>query len=94
LKAFGEVEQKPMMLWVLLPLVLVSALGVIYSSYQSRQHFSALQQEHRKTIQLEEQWGRLLLEESTWAAHARIERLANTELNMSAPKVRNMAVVK
>jgi cell division protein FtsL len=79
---------------VLLLLVVASALGVIYSSYISRQLFSELQQGKRQAMRLEENWGRLLLEQSTWAAHARIERLAKSELNMIVPEPASIVVVK
>lgn len=65
--------------------VIGSALGVIYSSYMSRQLFSELQQGKRQAMSLEENWGRLLLEQSTWASHSRVERLAKTKLNMKVP---------
>lgn len=67
-------------------LVIVSALSVIDSSFQGRQLFNAVQQEYRKTYELEEQWSRLLLERSTWASPSRIERLAKSDLQMVAPE--------
>lgn len=67
-------------------LVAASALGVIYSSFKSRQLFSVLQLEIREAVQLEEEWGRLLLEQSTWASHTRVEQLAKRELNMIVPE--------
>jgi len=66
-------------------LVIISALSVIDSSFQGRQLFNAVQQEYRETYALEEQWSRLLLERSTWAAPSRIEQLAKSDLNMVAP---------
>ena len=79
---------------LLLLAVVISALGVVYSSYQSRQLFSELQQQNRLTLQLEEQWGRLLLEQSTYAAHDRIERLAKSELKMTEPSAEAVVVIK
>ena len=79
---------------VVLLLVVASALGVIYSSYKSRQLFSDLQQQKREAMRLEEEWGRLLLEQSTWATPARIERLAKSELNMVVPDPGTTVVVK
>lgn len=79
---------------LLLVLLLVSALGVIYSTFQSRQLFSELQQSYRKEIAMEEQWGRLLLEQSTWASHARIEELARTKLNMAVPEAAAIRVIR
>lgn len=79
---------------VVLLLVISSALGVVYSSYKSRQLFNAVQQEYRETMRLDEEWGRLLLEKSTWAAPSRIERLASTRLGMIAPDPAAVIVVK
>lgn len=89
-------EQTKLLIVSLLVLLLVvaSALGVIYSSYKSRQLFSDLQQQNRQAVQLEEDWGRLLLEQSTWASHARIERLAKSELTMVVPAPAATIVVK
>ncbi len=75
-------------------LVIVSALGVVYSSYKSRQLFSELQQEKRQAMRLEENWGRLLLEQGTWASHSRIERLAKSKLKMVIPTPESIVVVK
>ena len=82
-----------MLLSVVILLLVISALGVIYSSYKSRQLFSQLQQHGRETLRLEEQWGRLLLEQSTWASHERIEGLAKSKLNMLAPTPDAMILV-
>jgi cell division protein FtsL len=77
----------------LLLLVVASALGVIYSSYMSRQLFSELQQGKRQAMSLEENWGRLLLEQSTWASHSRVEQLAKTKLKMKVPDPALIVVV-
>ena len=79
---------------VLLVLVVASALAVIYSSYVSRQKFSQLQTLRHESMQLEEEWGRLLLEQSTWSTNERIERLAQTKLDMLVPETSAMVVVK
>lgn len=79
---------------LVLSLVVVSALGVIYSSFKTRQLFSHLQQQSKETVRLEEEWGRLLLEQSTWATHARIERLAKSKLNMVVPEPEAIIVVE
>lgn len=91
-----NIEQTRLLIVSLLVLLLVvaSALGVIYSSYKSRQLFSDLQQQNRQAVQLEEDWGRLLLEQSTWASLARVEYLAQSELGMVAPAPEATIVVK
>ena len=35
--------------------------------------------------QLDEEWGRLQLEQSTWAIDERVERIVNEELDMRVP---------
>ncbi|MFT5576600.1 MAG: cell division protein FtsL, partial [Bermanella sp.] len=46
-------------------LLMVSAVSVIYSSHQSRQLFNEWQMLQKEAYQLDEDWGRLLLEHST-----------------------------
>lgn len=75
-------------------LLVVSALGVNYSSYKNRQLFSELQKMKSETIRLEEEWGRLLLEQSTWASHSRIEGLAKSKLNMVVPDPVSIVLVQ
>lgn len=79
---------------VLIVLLIISALAVIYSTYKSRQLLSQLQQAHRDEIFLEERWGRLLLEQSTWASHVHIEEVAISKLGMKVPESSDIRVVK
>lgn len=74
-------------------LLMVSAVSVIFSSHQSRQLFNEWQMLQKEAYQLDDDWGRLLLEHSTWAAHDRIERLAGERLSMVAPSKESYQVV-
>ena len=67
---------------VLIPLVLGSALGVVYAKHQSRKLFVQLNelQQQRDTMNVE--WGQLQLELSTWATNGRIEQVARQRLRM------------
>jgi len=78
----------------LLLLVIVSALAVVYSTHRSRQLFNEWQQLQRKEWALDEDWERLLLEQSTWAAHERVSVIAETRLNMTMPDPAGIKVVK
>tara|TARA_B110000211_G_C13692304_1_gene383662 strand:+ start:187 stop:510 length:324 start_codon:yes stop_codon:yes gene_type:complete len=90
---FGRARSFAVMLLILI-LVVATALGVIFSSHQSRQLFGDLLQHNREKSRLEEEWGRLLLEQSTWASHSRIERLAKSELHMIVPNPESIIVVR
>ncbi|MEJ2059660.1 MAG: cell division protein FtsL [Gammaproteobacteria bacterium] len=70
-----------------------SALGVVVSQYESRQAFAQLQQLNKARDRLNVEWGRLLLEQSTWATHGYIEKRAREELHMELPKQKRMVVV-
>jgi cell division protein FtsL len=70
---------------LLLLLVAVSALAVVDSTHRSRELFNEWQQLQRREWALEEDWERLLLEQSTWAAHERVSQIAESKLDMTLP---------
>ncbi len=81
-------ELKPSQLLVslgLLALVVMSALVVVNSTHLSRERFNELQVRQRQEWALDEEWERLLLEQSTWAAHERVNQIAESKLNMVTP---------
>ncbi|MDD3353096.1 cell division protein FtsL [Zoogloea sp.] len=70
----------------LLMVVVASSLGVVASQHQARKLYSAVERETQRARQLEVEWGQLQLEQSTWAAHARVEKLAREKLVMRPPQ--------
>jgi cell division protein FtsL len=78
---------------MLIILVLLSALGVVYSSHLSRQLFSeqAVLLDRSDQVQLE--WAQLLLEQSAWSSPNRVERIAVDQLNMAAPETENIKLI-
>lgn len=62
---------------------LVSAIAVVYSTWQSRKAIQALEELRREENGLQVISGQLLLEKSSWAAYTRVEEIAQTELGMS-----------
>ncbi|MDA8328273.1 MAG: cell division protein FtsL [Betaproteobacteria bacterium] len=79
--------------FVLLMTVVLCALSLIKSQHQARRAFISLQQAQSQQIQLDEEWGRLQLEQSTWAMHARVGKIASEQLQMQLPDARQMRVV-
>ena len=79
---------------LLLVMVLVSAIALVQSSHRSRKLFSELQDLRREAMQLDEEWGRLLLEQSTWASPDRVQSLAEDKLKMQAPDMREVNMVR
>ncbi len=70
---------------VLAMAVTASAVAVIYSKHLGRSLFVELQSVQQQRDDLNVEWGRLLLEQSTLATHSRIDRIARARLSMAPP---------
>ena len=79
---------------VLVVLVVASALGVISAQHQARKFYSELEREQVRARGLEVEWGQLQLEQSTWATHGRVEKLARDRLHMQLPPEGQVLVVE
>ena len=78
---------------VLLGILIACALAVVTSQHQARKLYVELQKEQEAAKQIEVEWGQLQLEQSTWATHARVEKLAVHSLGMRLPPVSRIQVV-
>jgi cell division protein FtsL len=76
---------KNIVFWLLFALIFVSALGVVMSRHEARKLFVEIQALEKTRDDLNEEWTRLLLEQSTWATDVRIETMARTGLGMQPP---------
>jgi len=65
--------------------LLGSALSVVYIKHQTRVLYGDVRDLQQQRDQLDREWGRLQLQWSTLAAHARVERLAHEQLHMQQP---------
>lgn len=73
--------------------MLATALGVVWTRHESRVLFVELQALNGERDELNIEWGRLQLEQATWAEASRIERLARDELNMQTPAQDDVVVI-
>ena len=78
---------------VLLTLLVLSSWSVVTSQYVARKLYSDLQKEQKSQHDLDVEYGQLMLEQSTWGAHALIEKAAGTRLGMHTPDPRQVQVV-
>lgn len=74
--------------------VMISALGVVYVKHHSRKVFVELEQQRKAQDQFDVEWGRLQLEQSTWATHGRIENIAHSKLGMALPSDNEVVIVR
>ena len=65
--------------------VFLSAIAVVVTQHEARRTFVQVQELEAERDSLNEEWGRLQLEQSTWATDDRIEQLARTKLSMREP---------
>ena len=94
IKALLETIKIDTPLFVMVFVVLVSAVAVIYTKHLSRNEFVQLQRLEKERDALNEEWARLLLEESTWASPSRIEEEGKSRLGMVVPKSDMTVVIK
>lgn len=75
-------------------MLLVSALAVIYSKYQSRLLFIEIQKQEKELDQSEVEWGQLQLEIMTLTEQNQIEQNAVQKLKLVMPLRENIIYIK
>lgn len=72
------------LIWLLLLVAgnLLSAVGVVYAKHAGRDLFKEQEGLRKESGLQRTKWRLLQLEQSTWAAHSRIERVAREKLKM------------
>ncbi|MDN5754029.1 MAG: cell division protein FtsL [Nitrosospira sp.] len=79
---------------IFLILILIAcALSVVTSQHKARKLFVELEKEQELAGRLAVEWGQLQLEQSTWATHARIEKVATGQLNMHVPDAFRVQII-
>jgi cell division protein FtsL len=78
---------------LLLAALAACALALVTSQHQARKLYVELQKEQELAKQFEVEFGQLQLEASTWATHARVEKLAIRALGMRVPAASRVQVV-
>lgn len=78
---------------LLLGILIVCALGTITSQHRARQLYAELQHQQEAAKQMNTEFGQLQLEQSTWAMHQRVEKIAAEKLNMHVPDPKQIQIV-
>ena len=88
-------QRQPFLLVFVFALVCVlSAMALIYTKHESRKLFVELEQLTHERDELNIEWGRLQIEQSTWAQHARIEQVATEDLALVRPAATEVFVIE
>lgn len=88
-------QRQPVMLVLALAAVcVVSALALVYTKHEARKLFVQLEDLTERRDELNIEWGQLQIEQSTWATHARIERVATDDLALTRPLADEIFVIE
>ena len=78
---------------VLLALVVGCALALVTARHRARELFVALERAQADARAFDVDYGKLLLEQSTWGMPARVEKIAREQLGMQLPDASRIEVV-
>lgn len=88
-------SRQPVLLTIVFAFICVmAAIAIIYTKHESRNLFVELEQLTNERDELNIEWGQLQIEQSTWASHARIERVAAEELSLMRPTSTEINVIE
>ena len=73
--------------------VLASAIAVVRARHEARTLFVQLEQLSARRDELNIQWGRLQIEQSTWSNHGFVERTAAEQRRMILPRPEEIRIV-
>lgn len=73
---------------------LVSAIGVVWTRHESRVLFVELTRLQNTRDELNVDFGRLELEQATWAEPSRIEQMARSQLGMMNPPPADVELIQ
>lgn len=74
-------------------LIVISALSIVGLRQQNRMAFAELQSLRVERDDLNIEWGRLLLEQGAWSQHQRVEKIAQSRLDMKIPDSRKVVII-
>lgn len=88
-------QRQPFLLVLVFAVVCVlSAVALVYTKHESRKLFVELEGLTHERDDLNIEWGQLQIEQSTWAQHARIEKVATEDLSLVRPENTEIFVIE
>ncbi|HJR12374.1 MAG TPA: cell division protein FtsL [Rhodanobacteraceae bacterium] len=78
---------------VLLLAVIASGIAVVWARHQDRVEFVQLSKLQNQRDALNVEFGRLELEQATWASPSRIEQIARDQLGMISPPANSVEMI-
>ena len=85
---------RALLLTVLLLANVATALVIVRDRHEHRLQFIALTRLEKARDELNIEFGRLQLEQATWAESNRVDQVARTRLDMSFPRTEDIVVLR
>lgn len=92
--AASSAKQPFLLVFVFALVCVLSAMALVYTKHESRKLFVELEALTHERDELNIEWGQLQIEQSTWATHARIERVAAEDLALARPETSEIFVIE
>lgn len=90
----AQTRKPSLLIAVAVVVCVLSALAIIFTKHESRKLFVELEGLTNERDELNIEWGQLQIEQSTWATHARIERVAFEEMSLIRPPSGEIYVIE
>ena len=87
-------QQSFFLTFVFAVVCVMSAIALVYAKHESRKLFVELEALTQERDALNIEWGQLQIEQSTWAQHARIEKVATDDLALVRPAAADIYVIE
>jgi len=87
-------QQSFLLTFVFAVVCVMSAIALVYAKHESRKLFVELEALTQERDALNIEWGQLQIEQSTWAQHARIEKVATDDLELVRPAAADIYVIE
>ena len=87
-------RQPFLLVFVFAVVCVLTSIALVYTKHESRKLFVELEGLTHERDDLNIEWGQLQIEQSTWATHARIERVATDDLSLVRPEAREIYVIE
>jgi len=83
-----------LLVFVFAVVCVLTSMALVYTKHESRKLFVELEGHTHERDDLNIEWGQLQIEQSTWATHARIERVATDDLSLVRPESTDIYVIE
>ncbi|MFT7227944.1 MAG: cell division protein FtsL [Methylophilaceae bacterium] len=73
--------------------LIIIALGVVTAQHKARKLYSKSERLQAVAAEYETEYEQLQIEQSTWATHSRVEKMATKQLKMEVPNPNQIQVI-